>query len=230
MTDNSTSVETGRAATHAYETIRERILAGDLPGGHWLRETDLASDIGVSRTPVREALRRLAAEGLVLHQQNRGMQVQSWRPEDLEEIFALRTLLEPWGCNLAATSGLADVEALGALADAMDSVAAKRHPDFAELTDLNNRFHGAILDASGNSRLPGLVAAVVRVPLVSRTFTLYSREALARSLAHHHELVHALRDRDADWAESVMRSHIRAAWSSLRPQTDGAQHEVTTQH
>ena len=218
MTENTASVETGRAAEHAYERIRERILAGDLPGGHWLRESDLATDIGVSRTPVREALRRLAAEGLVLYQQNRGMQVQSWRTQDLEEIFALRTLLEPWGCRLAASAGHADIEELGALADAMDAVAAKRHPDFAELTELNNRFHGAILDASGNSRLPSLVASVVRVPLVSRTFSLYSRDALSRSLAHHHELVHALAQADADWAESVMRSHIRAAWSSLRPQ------------
>ncbi|UYM04659.1 GntR family transcriptional regulator [Solicola gregarius] len=218
MTENTTSVETGRAATHAYETIRERILTGDLPEGHWLRETDLAGDIGVSRTPVREALRRLAAEGLVLYQQNRGVQVQSWRTEDLEEIFALRTLLEPWGCSLAATSGLADIEQLGTLADAMDTVAAKRRPDLVELTDLNNRFHGAILEASGNSRLRSLVASVVRVPLVSRTFSLYSRDALARSLSHHQELVQALDDRDPDWAESVMRSHIRAAWSSLRPQ------------
>lgn len=218
MTENTANVETGKAATHAYEKIRERILAGDLPGGHWLREADLASDIGVSRTPVREALRRLAAEGLVLYEPNRGMQVQSWRTEDLEEIFALRTLLEPWGCNLAATSGLADVDQLGALADAMDAVATKRRPDFAELTELNNRFHTAILDASGNSRLSALVASVVRVPLVSQTFSLYSADALSRSLAHHHELVNALADGDADWAESVMRSHIRAAWSSLRHQ------------
>ncbi len=218
MTENIASVETGRAAAHAYERIRERILAGDLPGGHWLRESDLANEIGVSRTPVREALRRLSAEGLVLYQQNRGMQVQSWRIEDLEEIFDLRTVLEPWGSRLAATAGIVDVDALADLADAMDKVAAARHPDFAELTELNNRFHGAILESSGNSRLPSLIASVVRVPLVSRTFSLYSTEALARSLAHHHELVQAMADGDPDWAESVMRSHIRAAWSSLRPQ------------
>lgn len=222
MTENTASLETGRAAEHAYERIRERILAGDLPGGHWLRESDLASNIGVSRTPVREALRRLAAEGLVLYQQNRGMQVQSWRVEDLVEIFDLRTVLEPWGSRLAATSGLVDVDTLSDLADAMDKVAAARHPDFAKLTDLNNRFHGAILEASGNSRLPTLIASIVRVPLVSSTFSLYSREALSRSLAHHHELVHAMSDADPDWAESVMRSHIRAAWSSLRPQVVAA--------
>lgn len=218
MTADTPAVETGRAAEHAYRSIRERILQGELPGGHWLRETDLAGDIGVSRTPVREALRRLAAEGLVQYQQNRGVQVQSWQIEDLEEIFDLRTLLEPWGSRLAAASGLADLDALGALADEMDAVARRRRPDFSALTELNNQFHGAVLEASGNSRLRSLVNSVIRVPLVSQTFSLYSPDALARSLAHHHELVQALADRDPDWAESVMCAHIRAAWSSLRPQ------------
>lgn len=217
MTDNVISVESGRAAEQAYRAIREQILAGDLPGGHWLREADLAREIGVSRTPVRESLRRLAAEGLVLYQQNRGMQVQSWRTKDLEEIFDLRTLLEPWGCRLAATSGLADLDELDDLASGMDAVAAAARPDTATLTELNNRFHASVLEASGNSRLQGLVASVVRVPLVSRTFSLYSRTDLDRSLAHHHEIVQALRNADPDWAEAVMCGHIRAAWSSLRP-------------
>ena len=217
MAHNVASVESGRAAEQAYRAIREQILAGDLPGGHWLREADLAREIGVSRTPVRESLRRLAAEGLVRYQQNRGMQVQSWRTKDLEEIFDLRTLLEPWGCRLAATSGLADLDELDDLASGMDAVAAAAHPDTAALTELNNRFHASVLEASGNSRLQGLVASVVRVPLVSRTFSLYSRADLERSLAHHHEIVQALRNTDPDWAEAVMCGHIRAAWSSLRP-------------
>src|SRR5699024_565225 len=180
-------------------------------------------EIGVSRTPVRESLRRLASEGLVLYQQNRGMQVQSWRIEDLEEIFDLRTLLEPWGCGLAASTGLADLAELDRLAEGMDSVAARSPSDFAALTVLNTRFHNAILEASGTCRLQGLVASIVRVPLVSRTFSRYSKADLARSLTHHHEIVQALRSQDRTWAEAVMRGHIRAAWSSLRP-------KVVTEH
>lgn len=208
----------GRAAAElTYRAVREQILRGERVGGDWLRETDLAAELGVSRTPVREALRRLAAEGLVRHAPNRGVQVQSWTVEDLEEIFSLRTVLEPWGSALAATQGGADVDALAALATAMDQAAGGPDPDFATLTELNNQFHRAVLAASGNSRLVTLMDAIIQVPLVLRTFSLYTPEALHRSLAHHHELVAALQARDPQWAESVMRSHVRSAWNTLRP-------------
>jgi DNA-binding GntR family transcriptional regulator len=220
MTSDTLTADSGRAAEHAYRSIRDQILSGERPGGEWLREGDLARIIGVSRTPVREALRRLAAEGLVTHEPNRGVQVQVWSVEDLDEIFSLRSVLEPWGCGLAATNGTADLDALSALADEMDAVVARPQPDFDALTDLNNRFHRAILDASGNRRLASVVASVVVVPLVWRTFSHCSSDALRRSLAHHHELVDALRAGDPTWAESVMRSHIRNAWDSIRSQVN----------
>jgi DNA-binding GntR family transcriptional regulator len=215
MTQDAGS-EAGKAAEVTYLTIRRQILSGERAGGEWLREGDLAAVIGVSRTPVREALRRLAAEGLVRHEPNRGVQVEDWGVGDLDEIFSLRSQLEPWGCGLAATTGLADLDALGDLADRMDAEARRDPPDLDAITELNNRFHRTVLEASGNGRLVGLVSAVVEVPLVWRTFSHYSREAMQRSLAHHHEIVEALRSGDAAWAESVMRSHVRAAWVSLR--------------
>ncbi len=207
---------TGAAADHAYRLIRDEILSGRRASGSWLREGDLADSTGVSRTPVREALRRLTAEGLVRYERNRGVQVQDWSADDLDEIFSLRSVLEPWGCRLAAAAGLVDLVALRALADEMDDVVGRADPDLGRLTELNNRFHRAVLEGSGNSRLPSLIASVVQVPLVWRTFSHYSPEALARSLAHHHELVAALAAGDGDWAESVMRSHVRAAWTSVR--------------
>ncbi|WP_193608626.1 GntR family transcriptional regulator [Nocardioides lijunqiniae] len=223
MTETSPAAEagTGAAADHAYRLVREQILSGQRVGGEWLREGDLAEHLGVSRTPVREALRRLTAEGLVRYERNRGVQVQAWNASDLDEIFSLRSVLEPWGCRLAATSGLADLTTLDALAHEMDECVAGRSPDLDRLTELNNRFHRLVLEGSGNSRLPGLIASVVQVPLVWRTFSRYPPEALARSLAHHHELVSALTAGDADWAESVMCSHVRAAWSSIREGVQG---------
>ena len=215
MTQDAGS-DAGKAAEVTYLTIRRQILSGERAGGEWLREGDLAAVIGVSRTPVREALRRLAAEGLVRHEPNRGVQVEDWGVGDLDEIFSLRSQLEPWGCGLAATTGLADLDALGDLADRMDAEARRDQPDLDAITELNNRFHRTVLEASGNGRLVGLVSAVVEVPLVWRTFSHSSREAMQRSLAHHHEIVEALRSGDAAWAESVMRSHVRAAWVSLR--------------
>jgi DNA-binding GntR family transcriptional regulator len=211
-----TSPDVGHAVDIAYHSIRLQILSGERPGGEWLREDDLAALIGVSRTPVREALRRLAAEGLVTHEPNRGVQVHSWTMEDLKEVFELRSLLEPWGCALAATRGQADLLALQDLAERMDAAAEGTKPDFETLTDLNNRFHGAILAASGSRRVQSLVSSVVDVPLVWRTFSRYSPEELRRSLAHHHELIDALRANDPDWAESIMRAHVHSAWTSMR--------------
>lgn len=207
-----------QAAELTYRTIRDQIMTGQRSGGEWLREGELASVIGVSRTPVREALRRLAAEGLVRHEHNRGVRVESWSLGDLDEIFGLRAHLEPWGTGLAAARGTADLVLLGELATGMDAAAARRRPDVDEITSLNNRFHHLVLEASGNSRLVGLVATVVEVPLVWRTFSHYTPEALRRSLAHHHEIIDALRAGDAAWAESVMRSHVRAAWRTLSEQ------------
>jgi DNA-binding GntR family transcriptional regulator len=204
-----------RSAEDAYRAIRDQILRGEREGGEWLREGDLAASLGVSRTPVREALRRLDAEGLVRHERNRGVQVASWSIHDLDEIFGLRSVLEPWGSALAATSGLADLEQLRELADAMDVAARGSRPDLDEITALNNQFHRAILAAAGHRRLSQLVSSVVEVPLVWRTFSHYSPEAMRRSLAHHHEIVDALAAQDAAWAESVMRSHVRAARAAL---------------
>lgn len=217
MTKHQDRASTGHTVHLVYDSVRERILHGDLAGGRWLRESDLATTLGVSRTPVREAFRRLAAEGLVRYEPNRGVQVQTWQTQDLEEIFGLRALLEPWGSRLAAERGLIDVDALTELAIRLETAARQDDPDFAELTDLNNRFHGMILAASGTNHLHGLVASVVRVPLVSQTYSFYSAEDMERSLAHHRELIAALVARDGEWAESTMRAHLRAAWACLKP-------------
>lgn len=206
----------GHASDHAYRLIRAQILSGARAGGDWLREGDLAESIGVSRTPVREALRRLTAEGLVRYERNRGVQVAAWTGADLEEIFSLRSVLEPWACRLAATSTSVDLEELDRLAHDMDAAANGSVADVDRITELNNRFHRLILEGSGNRRLGSVVSSVIEVPLVWQTFSHYTDADLRRSLAHHHELVAALTAGDPDWAESVMRSHVRAAWHSLR--------------
>jgi DNA-binding GntR family transcriptional regulator len=220
--------DAGQAAEHAYRCIREQILSGERSGGEWLREDGLAESIGVSRTPVREALRHLAAEGLVLYQRNRGVQVQTWTMSDLNEIYGLRSVLEPYGCRLAATSGRADLEALSAMNSDMEHAANATQPDLDRVTELNNDFHRLIIDASGNARLGDLVTSNLQVPLVRHTFSRYSRSSLQRSMAHHRELVDALRAEDPDWAESVMRSHVHAAWSVMRRYFDKSGPEAAT--
>jgi DNA-binding GntR family transcriptional regulator len=213
---NASGPDSGYATSLAYSTIREQILSGELVGGQRLREDELATMIGVSRTPVREALRSLAAEGLVRHERNRGVHVESWTMKDLEEVRGLRSLLEPYAASLAATSGLLDLIELERLADDMDEAVIQPRLDIDLITDLNNRFHDAIMAGSGNQRLRMLVNSVVQVPTVRRTFSLYTHDDLLRSAAHHRELFESLRTGDAVWAESVMRAHMRLGWLSAQ--------------
>jgi DNA-binding GntR family transcriptional regulator len=213
----------GTSSDRAYETLRAWILEGRYEMGVRLGEVELASSLGISRTPVREALRKLGADGLVDLESNRGARVAAWTEDDIDEIFILRTMLESHGAALAAPR--VDEETLGHLedvSDRMESIVEARADGWvAELTEANTEFHSTVLVASGSTRLPGLVSSVVQMPLALRTFSRYSDVALRRSMEHHRELIAALGAHDALWAKSVMRAHIQAArfevsrWNAL---------------
>jgi DNA-binding GntR family transcriptional regulator len=215
-TTTKSGPDIGYATLLAYTTIREKILAGELSGGLRLREDDLATMIGVSRTPIREALRSLVAEGLLRYERNRGVSVESWTLKDLEEVYELRSMLEPYAASLAAKSGELDIMNLKRLADEMDEAVAQPRPDVALITEINNQFHNAIAVGSANQRLQMLLNSIVQVPTVRRTFALYAPDDLKRSAAHHREIYEALRSGDSVWAESVMRAHMRLGWISTQ--------------
>ncbi|GAA1584950.1 GntR family transcriptional regulator [Actinomadura kijaniata] len=204
-----------RAAEVAYAELRRMILSGDAAAGSRLGEAELAEALGLSRTPVREALQRLDADGLVEVLPHRGARVVRWTTTDLAEIFELRGLLEPYAAARAARRGVPAeaVAELEACCAQMEQAAAAR--DFQHVAELNDRFHGRVIDLSGNRRLPALLTSVVHAPLVLGTFRRYDAAALERSMHHHRELVAALRAGDPAWAEAVMRSHIRAAADHL---------------
>jgi DNA-binding GntR family transcriptional regulator len=202
-----------QAAERAYLDIRAGILTGRHEPGSRLREAELARRIGVSRTPVREALRRLTADGLVEVSANRGAQVVTYSDGDLEEIFDLRALLESHAHARAAERlDAAAISRLSELADAMEELGTSDDPAArARIAELNREFHGTIIDASGSPLLTTLLQQVIQVPLVHRTFHRYTPEALARSFQHHREIIAALAARDGAWAGAVMRSHVHAA-------------------
>jgi DNA-binding GntR family transcriptional regulator len=206
-----------QAVDRAYEVIREGILSGAHEQGARLREEELADAIGVSRTPVREALRRLTADGLVELGTNRGAQVVSYTDADLAEIFELRALLEAHAHGLAADHiDIAAIAHLRELAEAMEELGEKRTSRSRDrIAELNREFHTTIVHAAGSARLEALLHQVVQVPLVHRTFHRYSPEALKRSFDHHRELIAALEARDGAWAQAVMRSHVYAARAVL---------------
>lgn len=213
-----------RAADRAYEAIRAAIADGEFEPGSRLLEEELADRVGVSRTPVREALRRLDSEGVVEFVPNRGAHVAAWEARDLKEIFDLRAVLEGFAARLAARSiddeSLAE---LAELADEMEELASKGSGrDLDAIAELNNQFHQVVVDAAGNRLLGQMIAGIVQVPLVHRTFHRYDDVGLARSMAHHRELITALEHRDVNWAGTVMRSHVYAARATLEDSLDEA--------
>lgn len=206
-----TRVETSAGRTA--EAVRDLILRGDVPPGARLGEAELAERLGVSRTPVREALSRLAAEGLVEIVPNRGARVASWSVRELEGVFDLRIALEPRLTGLAAPrASAADADALDDLAEQMSRAGAPGPAqDLDAVVPLNRAFHDRLITLADEPALAAALAAAVRAPIVLRNFHTYDGASLRRSLAHHHEIVAAVRAGDPVWAEAVMTAHIRNA-------------------
>ena len=201
------------AEQKAYDAIRSGIASGLFSAGMHLRAADLAERFGSSRTPVREALRRLDAEGLVDIFANRGAYVTTWSNHDIEEVFGLRTVLESHAAELSAARLVSDqIERLVHLTDTMEQLAADGPDrDLQRITETNGEFHRIIVSAAANQRLGAMISGLIEMALVARTFGFYSEIDFSRSLTHHRELIAAFLARDAVWAGSVMRSHIRAA-------------------
>ncbi len=194
-------------------SVREMILDGRLTAGSRLGEVELAVRLGVSRTPVREALTRLGAEGLVELSPNRGARVATWTRAEIEAIFDLRSALEPRLTALAVGNATAqDIEELDGLARTMLEVGLPgRTQDLDALVPLNRSFHGRLVELAGHSALANALSAAVKTPLQLRNFHTYDERSMRRSLAHHVEIVDALRAGDPVWATSVMTAHIHSA-------------------
>lgn len=188
-------------------------MGGDLTPGARMGEAELAERLGVSRTPVREALSRLAAEGLVEIVPNRGARVATWTVAELEGVFDLRSVLEPQLTAFAVpNAGPADVEELGDLAQQMADIGCPGpRQDLDALVPLNRAFHDRLVVLAAHPALATALAAAIHPPIVRRNFLTYDEASLRRSLAHHVEIVAAIRAGDPAWARAVMTSHIANA-------------------
>ncbi len=204
-----------RSVDKAYEAIHDAIINARYPPGHHLKEEVLSQEIGVSRTPIREALRRLANDGLVVFARNQGTFVEDFRAEDIDEIFQLRAMLEAHGAERAATrideAHLAELERLN---EEMERL-RDRKIDAAyvhRFSHLNSEFHKIILHAADSRRLNAILDPVVDIPLIlMKHFTWRAMVNLERSCQQHWELIDALRAHDVEWAGSLMRAHVLGA-------------------
>jgi len=207
---------TRNASVAATELIRQAIIDGRLEPGRRLKEEELARELGISRTPVREALLMLQAEGLVDASPNRGATVRSHTAEGLDDLYQLRALLEGYAARRAAgrltEQGLAD---LRASCGRFETLLEKEETELRELVRENMVFHEAILQGAGSGRLASMVRKVIELPLVYRSYIWYSPEQQRISGHYHQQITNALEARDAERAELVMKEHIFEARDHL---------------
>lgn len=190
----------------ACDEIRKAIREGRIATGAHLTEVDLASWLGMSRTPIREAMRRLQSEGLLLNQPFRGALVMRLDSEDMRQMFAVRELLEPAAAAACArNAGPAEISALRAIL--AEEAAQLDNP--SALIPLNRQFHDIILECARNQFLSKAIAGVYAlVPLLGDSNLLNGPHA-RQAHAQHRAILEAIERRDVARAESVAREHVR---------------------
>jgi DNA-binding GntR family transcriptional regulator len=201
---------TRSASVAAAERIRAAILDGRLEPGRRLKEEELARELGISRTPVREALSVLQAEGLIDAPPNRGAAVRAYGPDELDDLYELRSVLESFAARRAAERiSPEDVFRLEESCVRFERLRAAEELD--EIVAENVHFHDIVLAAAASERLTQMVRNVVQLPLVYRSFYWYSQEQKRISEHYHRQLTSALAARDAERAENAMKAHVLEA-------------------
>jgi len=186
------------------DLLEEAILDGELKPGERLRAEALAQRFGTSRTPIREALLQLEAQGLVQVEHNRGAVVRTFDRDDLRDLYEVRALTEPHAAARAATRIEPQAtQRLEALCDAEDQLVA------------NEEFHRIILEAAQSPRLIVAMRAATGIPRAFRSLFWHDERQKTESLMCHRRLVSAFHARDAQLAEATMRMHILGAIAFL---------------
>lgn len=198
-----------RSVHTAYTYITQEIEAGRLAAGQFIREELIADQVKVSRTPVREALRILAAEGWLEIRKNQGVRVNVWSLGHVKEIFDARTLIEPYLVALAVPLATRqDVEELTRLAEDMAGNQGGTPDAVTRRQVANDRFHGLLTARSNHQVLCAALHKIKKIPLIKWTFRGYSEEERVRSNSQHFDMIEAVRAGDAELAGAIMKSHI----------------------
>jgi len=187
------------------ELLRQRIFRRELEPGSWIDELKLAEEYGISRTPLREALKVLAAEGLVTMKVRRGAYVTEVNEKDLSDVYHLLSLLESDAAGVVAAQATdAQLQELQALHGELESAAGDREKFFA----VNERFHMRLLDIADNRWRNQMVADLRKVMKLNRHNSLLKSGRIEESLAEHRAVMAALTQRDGAGAMQRMREHF----------------------
>ena len=187
------------------ELLRQRIFKRELEPGSWIDELKIAEDYGISRTPLREALKVLAAEGLVTMKVRRGAYVTEVDEKDMSDIYHLLGLLESDAAGVVAARATAEqLRELQAIHDELEGATAQRERFF----EINERFHMRLLEIADNRWRKQMVADLRKVMKLNRHHSLFKSGRIAESLAEHRAIMTAVQARDGTAATRAMLAHF----------------------
>jgi DNA-binding GntR family transcriptional regulator len=188
------------------ELLRQRIFRRELAPGSWIDELKLAEEYGISRTPLREALKVLATEGLVTMKVRRGAYVTEVSERDLADVYHLLALLESDAAGVVATQATAaQLKELQGLHEELEKAAGNRERFF----EINEAFHMRLLEIADNRWRDQMVADLRKVMKLNRHNSLLKSGRIEESLAEHRAIMQALAARDAEATAQRMREHFR---------------------
>jgi DNA-binding GntR family transcriptional regulator len=202
-------ITTTTKAEAAYAELRARILDGSLAPGASLEQSTIAQDYGISTTPVREALRRLESEQLVVVKAHHGPRVAELSTSELHDLFAVRLELDPLAASLAAT------EATAAQMVQIRTIIEKRMDTPAERVAANRQFHRSIYQACANPVLAQVLDSLWNRCDRYRFLLLGSGDGLNVDEAEHHAMVDAMESRNAKEMRRLVRSHVASSYAKL---------------
>ena len=195
--------------------LREQIFSKQIAPGSWLDEQSLAKQFGISRTPMREAIKVLASEGLITIKMRRGAYVTEVNRGDLEQIYTVLSLLESQAVKEVAIKASEDeLNLLDHLHHRLEKAAADR--DIEQFFEINSKFHELIQEIAGNRWMNGVIDDLRKVLKLHRRESLTSTGRIQNSLMEHREILKAILKRDQLAAEAAMRKHWARGLEAIR--------------
>lgn len=203
-----------------FQQIREGILSGRYEEHEELREVTIGKELGVSRTPVREALRQLELEGLVTIIPNKGAYVTGISQKDVWDIYAIRSMLEGlcarWAAEHITEEQINELEETILLSEFHLKKESGINSD--QVAALDGRFHAVLYEASGSKILSHVLTDFHKYVQNARKISVVSEERARKSIREHRQILRAIRERDADMAEQLANEHIMHVMQNLKKQ------------
>lgn len=200
-----------------FQSIKENILNGVYKEGEELRENTVAKELGVSRTPVREALRQLELEGLVRITPNKGACVTGITGKDVKDIYAVRSMLEGlcarWATEHITDVQLEELEEIILLSE-FHVNRGQKEPTQA-VTELDGKFHEVLYEASNSRILKHVLSDFHKYVRMARKASVAKQERAEKSIEEHKQILQAIKDKDADLAEALANAHIMNVMKNL---------------